>query len=203
MGQVFDTELKKAYAKAANKPADLEQFRQVIYTQFNTGSNQLLEVIFAHLQGPKGVHLETALSAAGALAGTLLLRSSGIDLSPSKPGTPVFTDAVNESGPEVLVFMQAFSQQMGIPPFSGWDKPVPNDHKSLEPLMDLVRALEKPFTELSQKLGVFETLRPYMAALGAVKIMKSGEKALNPEISKAIIMSSLVTASKTMPYPVQ
>jgi hypothetical protein len=198
---IFEAELQKAYAQTPNKPADLDQFRGQMFGLFDAGSNQLLDVIFAKLQGPKGVHLETAVGAASSLAGAMLLRVSGLPIANLKPGAPVFSDAVNESGPEMLTFMQVLSQQMGIPPFSGWDEAVPDDHRPLQSLVELVRELEKPFSEISQKLGVPAGLCPYMAAMGAIKIIKMGESTLSPEITKAVALSSLMAGSKTVPYP--
>src|SRR5579862_2176012 len=46
----------------------------------------------------RGTHLETAIAAAGYLAGTAMLLNTGVNLSALKPGTPVFVDQVNEAG---------------------------------------------------------------------------------------------------------
>ncbi len=198
---VLETEFQKAYDQLPNQSGDLEQFKRHMFGQFDAGSKQLLELIFAKLQGPRGVHLETAVGAASGLAGTLLLRASELPLAGLKPGAPIFSDAVNLAGPDLLTFMQMISQQMGIPPFSGWETPVSADHQPLQPVIDLVRELEQPFTGISHQLGVPPGLRPYMAALGAVKIIKMGANALNPEITKAVALSSMLAASKTVPYP--
>jgi hypothetical protein len=43
-------------------------------------------------------------------------------------------------------------------------------------------------------------LQPSVAALSAVKLIKMGSQVLSPEIGKAIALTSLVAACKTVPY---
>jgi hypothetical protein len=112
------------------------------------------------------------------------------------------SDAVNESGPEMVSFMQTFCQRMGIPPVTGWQNPPDPDHQPLQPLVELVRELEPSFNKICDQMGIPVGLRPFMAALGTVKIIKMGENALSPEICKSVALQALVAGSKTVPYPV-
>lgn len=57
------------------------------------------EHVFAKLGNEKGVHAETALSAAGRMAGTFLLRSFGLPLEHLEPGTPVLSDRGERARP--------------------------------------------------------------------------------------------------------
>ena len=59
-------------------------------------------ILLSKLANGQGVHAETAISSAARMAGTFLLRSSGLPLHSVKPGSPVFSDAMNEQGPELL-----------------------------------------------------------------------------------------------------
>jgi len=65
--------------------------------QLDSASAQLIDQIVAGLQNERGVHLETAIGAAGSLAGVTLLRATGVNLSELTAGSPVFVDKVNES----------------------------------------------------------------------------------------------------------
>ena len=55
--------------------------------------------------------------------------------------------------------------------------------------------------QLMGKLGVPDDYQPYVAAFTGMKIIQMGKDALNPEIGKALALSSLVAGAKTAPFP--
>jgi len=65
-------------------------------------SAKLTQTILSKLATEKGVHAETAVSAAARMAGTLVLRSCRLPLEGLKPGSPIFSDQVDQLGPKVL-----------------------------------------------------------------------------------------------------
>jgi hypothetical protein len=65
-------------------------------------SGEFNQVIIAKLATDKGVHAETAIAAASRMAGTFLLRSTGLPIATLKPGSPVFSDVIDEQGQRVL-----------------------------------------------------------------------------------------------------
>ena len=138
------------------------QITQEIFQKLNEAANKATEIIFAHTQSERGVHLETAIYAPCFLAGTLILRSTGVDLSQLEPGQPVFvstandqySDIVNDRGRETLDFMQKVCPPLGLQPFGGWNQPVPDNHQPLQPGIELVCNIEKPFLVLMAQLSV-------------------------------------------------
>lgn len=168
--------------------------------QLNEPANQVTQIVFEHTQSARGVHAETAISAPCFLAGTLLLRATGIDLSKLEPGQPVFVDAVNADGQAVHRFMQTICAPLGLQPFGGRDQSIPAEHQPLEPGVELVKRMEPTFENLMRQLRVPDELHPYVAVFAGMKIIQMGQQALNPEIGKAIALNSLVAGCKTVPY---
>jgi hypothetical protein len=120
-----------------------------IVSQLNEVANQITQIVFEYTKSERGVHVETAVSAPCFLAGTLILRSTGVDLSQLEPGQPVFVnmtnesseDVVNDTGREVLDFMQKICPPLGLEPFGGWDQPIPENHQPLQSGIDLVEKI--------------------------------------------------------------
>lgn len=173
----------------------------------NNTADQFVGIITDGLNDERGVHLETAIGTAGCVAGVSILRYAvaieGIDLSQlikTKPGQPVLIEKVNEIGQAVSEFMRGFCKPLGIDPQSGWTMPIPEDHRPLREVVDLVRQFEKPFQDLMKQQGVMQDLHPFVAALAAMKLVKMGINMLDPDIGKAIALTATVAASKTVPY---
>jgi len=74
----------------------------------------------------RGSHLETAVAAAGYLAGTAILTNCGVNLSALTPGAPVFVDRVNEVGPVVVKYLMDLVAN-GSPPAAS----IPPDRQPL------------------------------------------------------------------------
>ncbi len=184
------------------------QITQEIFARLNDAANKTTQIIFAHTQSERGVHLETAIYAPAFLAGTLILRSTGVDFSKLEAGKPIFVsqsndeydDIVNDRGREILEFMQKSCSPLGLQPFGGWNDPVPDNHQPLKSGTELMRDMEKPFNELMFQLQARVDLHPYVAALTSMVIAKMGVQTLNPEISKAIALSALMAGCKTVPH---
>ena len=183
------------------------QITQEIFTRLNDTANKFTQTIFAHTQSEKGVHLETAIYAPAFLAGTLILRSTGVGFSDHKAGQPIFVtqsndeygDIVNDKGGEIFEFMQKSCSPLGLQPFGGWNAPVPDNHQPLQSGVEFVRNIEKPFQDLMKQVGAREELYPYVAGLTSMIIIKMGAQTLNPELSKAIALSALMAGCKTVP----
>jgi len=185
------------------------QIDEKTLTRIGETANSFINIIFKEIKDDRGVHLETAISAPAFLAGTLILRATGVDLSALEPGQPVFVtlskgqtdDVVNTMGMEVLGFMQWLCPLMGLDPATGWDQPVPADHQPLLPGIELAHRIEKPFLALMTISGIPGELYPYAAAFAGVRIISMGMQHLSQEIGKAVAVNSLVAGCKTVPYP--
>ncbi len=172
----------------------------------DSASNASITFIIAMLADERGVHVETAISLAGSLAGVSILRNVAtydkIDLTElirTVPGTPVFIESVNSIGTEVANFMMAYCQSLGIDSKSGWSDDVPEDNQPLRLAVEMLYDYEKPFIELMDQQRVPPEFRPFVAALAAMKLIGKGAQILNPDIGKSIAISAAVAASKTVP----
>src|SRR5262249_43532492 len=65
-------------------------------------ANEYYGLILGRLADERGVHAETAISAAARMAGTFMLRSFGLRLEGMEPGSAVLSEAANDRGPLLL-----------------------------------------------------------------------------------------------------
>ena len=65
-------------------------------------ANEYYGLILGRLADERGVHAETAISAAARMAGTFMLRSFGLPLEGMEPGSAVLSEAANDRGPLLL-----------------------------------------------------------------------------------------------------
>src|SRR4030095_16275817 len=65
-------------------------------------SAEFTQTVISLLANGRGVHAETAISAAARMAGTFVLRSCRLPVSNFKPGTPIYSDLIDEEGQKVL-----------------------------------------------------------------------------------------------------
>jgi hypothetical protein len=173
----------------------------------NTVADQFVQIILDRLDDEHGVHVETAISAAGGVAGVAILRTAvahgGIDLArliDEKPGAYVVVEKVDEIGAQVSNFMRTICNTWGVNPQTGWNMTIPEKHKALRDLPQLVRDFEQPFNELMLRQSMHQEDYPFVAALASVKLIVMGGQAVDPDVGKAIALMAIVTASKTVPY---
>ena len=94
------------------------------YPAINAAANAFLHKL-------PGTNIETDIAGAASVAGLMLLRASGVDLSRFEPGGIVLVEWVNEFGIELGNFMVQVAENMGLDPLSGWSDPPPPEHQSL------------------------------------------------------------------------
>lgn len=157
------------------------------------------ELLKNTLQDERGVHIESAISGIAAVAGCLLLRSTGVKLDHLRPGTPVFVDAVNDLGAAHFDFMSAACAALRVEARRGWTEPVPTIHEPRERAPELTRSLEGPFVELCERLGVPAEKRAQLASFTAITLIREGVDILSAHVGKAIVLAALVAGSKTVP----
>ena len=158
------------------------------------------QLIVDHLKDDRGVHIETAITAAGSVAGYLLLRETGIDLTALKPGSVVLVDQVNETGPRMVGFMAEVCVREGVDPAGGWTEKISQAHQPLFPAIDLARDLHPGLARLADRYGVAVELRPRIAAAAAIKLVRMGSQALDTGLGKAIALWAMLSAAKTVPH---
>jgi hypothetical protein len=166
--------------------------------QLVKAADELYDAIRTALQDERGVHLETALTAAGYLAGAALLRDAGVDLDKLTPGSYVIVDGVNEEGPKLLELTFDMIHQAGVanaPPVD----PVPPDHAPRRDYAGLMQTLQPIFFEIVERHRLPEGAHPYVAARAAAQMILAGQNHLDPRISKAVLTQAMVQGAKTVP----
>jgi hypothetical protein len=164
-----------------------------------TAAIELTEVIYEGLKTEKGVHIETAISAAGAVGGVTLLRSKGLDFSKINPGEPVFVQGLDQEATAILATMSSICQIHGLNPGTGWTRDIPEVHASQKSYSELILQFERVFRLICEKSNIPTAKWPEVAGISAIKIIKQGENVLDPEIGKAIAVKALVHSSKSAP----
>lgn len=155
-------------------------------------ANALLGLLGPAFTGTEKGHIETDIAGAATLAGLLALRAA------------VSGDA-HEGQTELLAFMKGISFSMGLDPKKGWEGGVDEGHRPLFTTLELGRRLELPFRACCSQTSLDVALRPYAAAMAAMKLVSAGHhmKLLDERIGKAIACEALVAGSKTVPAPLE
>lgn len=85
--------------------------------EFEAAAREMSEVFATRLGGPgRAVHPETAIAAAARMAGTMLLRSFGLDTTGMPPGGVLLSEQANQHGPMLLNILGAGLTHFGMPP---------------------------------------------------------------------------------------
>lgn len=168
----------------------------------DTTSAEIQNLLVEKLRDERGVRIEDAISGAAAVAGCSLLRSTGIPLNTLTAGAAVFVEDINELGPQYVGFLSGVCAAMGIDQKSGWNTPIPDDHKPIKSVIQLTYLLEQPFLDLCARLSVSNDLHARLALFTAARLIEVGKDILDPNVGKAIAVTSLVAGAKTIPHPI-
>jgi hypothetical protein len=164
-------------------------------------SAELTQTILSKLATEKGIHAETAVSAAARMAGTLLLRSCRLPVANFKPGSPIFSDQVDELGPRVLESVDKALALLKIPIDTKKVKyDISNANQPLMKLLEMQSLLDPSFRMILQKHGLSDEEGAHAAAISAAVIIEKTKGVLNPYTAYAIVVEGLVAGSKTVPY---
>lgn len=164
-------------------------------------SAELTQTIISKLTNERGVHAETAVSAAARMAGTLLLRSCRLPLADLKPGSPVFFDRMNEMGPKVLESVNQTLAFLKIPiDTRKLNYDVPEANQPLMNLLEMQSRLDPSFRMILQRHGLSDEDGAHAAAVSTAVMIEKVKGVLNPYIAYAIAVEGLVAGCKTVPY---
>jgi hypothetical protein len=179
--------------------------KEIDLGQLDQAAEGVIQRICAYLQDDQGVHIETAIAAAGSLAGVAILRSTGLPLPISELGKVqvVLAEEVNEWGSALIQFMSSVCPTLGLDATFTTTE-VPPEHQPnknmIEGVLEWVRDLESPCNQVLDELQIDHALRPHTYAFIALKLVKAGEQMLPPPVGKALALSAIVAGSKTAPY---
>lgn len=162
-------------------------------------AQEFRQLIFAKLTNEKGVHADTALSAAGRMAGTFLLRSFELPMANLEPGTPVLSDLANEHGPALIGLLQLVVQENGIALDMERVQAANGPADAHLSTLEMQGLLEDGLLAIAQKHGLDYARSARAAAITAGYLVKDTAEVLDPSKAFGIAAYAFVEGSKTVP----
>jgi hypothetical protein len=163
-------------------------------------SAEFTQTIISRLATEKGVHAETAISAASRMAGTFALRSCGLPLAQFTPGTPIFGEAIDEQGNKVLNTVGETLAGMDIeldPRRINYDLLEANSpHMELAEVQSM---LDASFRAIADKYHLTAEEGAHAAAVSAAVLIQKCSACLDPHVAYTVAMYGMVEACKTVP----
>lgn len=170
--------------------------------KLNEASGYFLDSFGSDLVGIPEGHIATDIAGASAIAGLMVLRSTGIDLEGYEPGNAILGEKINQKQEPVLRYIGAIGLNMGVDPNEDIDEELLDKSKPLMDTLELTKKLEKAFLKACQKSNIQELYYPIVAAQTAMKLVGAGMELdlLDPRIGISIAMYYVVAGSKTVPH---
>jgi hypothetical protein len=168
----------------------------------NSSSEVLYKTIMRLLMEDGGrVHIETAITAAAAVGGLALLRSSRIDLRSLAEGTRLVSPEIDANAPRFLSLMMNVLAAIGMEAQGGWEDPIPPEHAPKRSGRDLAKILEPQARELYLQFSVPESWTAGVGALAAVKIVHLGASKgiLSLNKGKALALAAFTESALSVP----
>jgi len=163
-------------------------------------AEEFTETICSKLATSKGVHAETAISAASSMAGTLLLRSCNLPLSGLKPGAPVFSDVINERGEKVLGIVGETLARLKVPfDIHKIRYDLPQENLPHLGLMEVQSLLDSSFRAILERHSLTEEQGAQAAAVSTANLIRQCASVLDPHVSYTIATYGLIEGCKTVP----
>jgi hypothetical protein len=159
------------------------------------------QVIITKLTNEKGVHAETAISAVARMAGTYILRASGVPLEKFAPGTSILVDFANEQGQQVLGLVDQALASLGVPFDSGrlnYDLEAANN-----PQIDLQATqslLDPSFQATAARFGLTDLQTAASLAIAVAFLIQQCAGFLDPHVAYVVATYGMVEGSKTVPF---
>jgi hypothetical protein len=172
------------------------------YPEISAAANEVLGLLGPGFTNTPEGHVETDIAAAASLAGLMILKGKGFDLSQFTPGSVLLTELDTEMD-EIWNFMMAAAGTMGLDPSGGWDLEIPKAHKPLYTIQEMTQKTENGFLALCSRRKLKRGFFPYVAVLAALKLVFAADKnhMLDQNIGKALTGYHVVAGAKTVLYP--
>jgi len=175
--------------------------------QLDEASNHFLQCFGPAFTETTDGHIATDIAGASAIAGLMILRSTGIGLdrlAKIEPGNVILGEEINQKQKPVLSYITAIASNMGVSPDSEFDIDNLGQNKPLFDTLILTSKLEHPFCQACEKAKLPQLYYPIAAALTAMKLVGAGKDMdiLDPIMGKNIAIYYTVAGSKTVPQPI-
>jgi hypothetical protein len=164
-------------------------------------SSEFTQVVMSRLTTDRGIHAETAISAAARMAGTFVLRSCGLPLSNLTPGAPVFSDLIDEQGQNVLRTVDQILAEMNLV-LDGQKLvyEIPEDNTPHMELPDVQAMFDASFRTIATKYNLTEEESAHAAAISAGVLIQKASGILDPHVGYIIATYGMIEACKTVPF---
>jgi hypothetical protein len=148
---------------------------------------------------PSG-HIETDIAGAASVAGSIVLRATGIDLRKYTPGAVVLSE-IHDGQDAMLRFMAGAALGGGLGMPQRWNEPLPTAHKPRLKPAELIEKLQSPFEEVCQHSKVPVLFYGHIAGLTAIRLVQAGNqlRILKKELGIAIAFQHVVVGCRTIP----
>lgn len=149
-------------------------------------------------------HIATDIAGASAIAGLMILRSTGVQLAKLEPGSVILGPEIDQKQKPVLAYITVIANNMGVSVDSHMTIDKLGLNKPLFDTLSMTRQLERPFQQACQKTDLPPLYYPIAAAMTAMKLVGAGKDMgiLDPLIGKSIAIYYTVAGSKTVPQPI-
>jgi hypothetical protein len=164
-------------------------------------SSEFTQIVMSRLSTDRGIHAETAISAAARMAGTFVLRSCGLPLANLAPGTPVFSDLIDEQGQNVLRTIDEVLAEMNV--VLDGDKlvyDIPEDNSPHMELPDVQSMFDASFRTIAEKYNLTEEESAHAAAASVGVLIQKASGILDPHVGYIIATYGMIEGCKTVPF---
>src|SRR5579859_6415662 len=140
----------KAFYEAMRKAENDGAIRDAV----NKASIEFFKAMWVTLNEDRiARRIQTEIAGAASIAGLMLLRGTGEDLTQYEPGQVLLHD-FEETDVILVTFIAGAAMRFGLEAKTGWTTPIPVAYQPECSVMELTQKLEGPFYEVCIQTGI-------------------------------------------------
>jgi hypothetical protein len=150
----------------------------------------------------RGLHAETAIAAAGRMAGTFLFRSFGFSEG-IEPGQVVLSGLANEQGPQLIQVLSAALSHVGVSlnEEEMGRSPGP-ENQPHQGFLETQKQLEPLYVAIKDRHSLSAKEAAESGAIAAALLIRQCSQVLDPNVAYGIAVYGIIEGTKTAPDPV-
>jgi hypothetical protein len=154
----------------------------------------------AVLADERGVHAETAAALLAITAGmTLFRKHHGPAPKAEDVGTPVLSDAVDETAPDVIATLSAVAERFQVDLTFDPDADVPEEHRPVAEPVELLRKHGSALWSVVDGTSLDADERILASVIAVVLLLREIATMVPVEASSAIVLWGFTVGAKTYP----
>ncbi len=175
------------------------------WNALNAISSDLMHEFGAKFTSTKNGHIQTDISAAGSLAGLMILQETVVNLSemvePAKPGNVLLSN-VHDGQDDIFRFLTGMFLGNGVFPRLKVNNKIIEANKPMFECQEMTKKLSPLFYSSCERERIERKYYKFAAALAGSKLVMAGKsmKILDPIIGQNLLYYYVVAGSKTIPY---